>query len=210
MSGLSVSSQETSPTLAAIVGEIGDELPGYREHTSPDGMLTLAFTDIEGSTEMMERLGEDRFFDVMYIHNKIVRSCVLEFGGDVVKSQGDGYLIAFRSASAALDFAVELQHLLDRHNTSEPAQPLRVRVGMHTGNIFQLDDDFLGRAVVLAARITGRARGGEILVSAACREYTRHVGRWQYGRMMELRLKGLAAPETVYCLEWTTSGAPER
>jgi class 3 adenylate cyclase len=205
VSGLYVSSRETSPTLAAIVDEVGDDLPGYRERTSPDGMLTLAFTDIEGSTEMMERLGEDRFFEVMSTHNRIVRDCVVEFGGDVVKSQGDGYLIAFGSASAALDFAVELQHVLARHNASEPTQPLYVRVGMHTGNIFQLDDDFLGRAVVLAARITGRARGGEILVSAACREYTRHVGRWEYGRMMELRLKGLVGSETVYALNWSES-----
>jgi class 3 adenylate cyclase len=77
-----------------------------------------------------------------------------------------------------------------------------VRVGMHTGNIFQLDDDFLGKAVVLAARITGRARGGEILVSAACREYTRSVGRWRYGPAMELRLKGLTEAERVYSLDW--------
>jgi class 3 adenylate cyclase len=205
VSGLSVPSSETSPSLAAIVEELGADLPVCREKTSPDGMLTLAFTDIEGSTEMMERLGEDRWVEVMFIHNRIVRDCVGEHGGEVVKSQGDGFMIAFASASAALDCAVELQRILSRHNAAEPAQTLRVRVGLHTGNIFQVDDDFLGKAVVLAARITGRARGGEILVSAACREYTCRVGRWRYGQAMELRLKGLASEERVYSLDWSAS-----
>ena len=76
---------------------------------------------------------------------------------------------------------------------------------MHTGNIFALDDDFLGRAVVLAARITGHARGGEILVSAASREYTRSVGRWRYGQATELKPKGLASVEQVYSVDWTAN-----
>ena len=119
-------------------------------------------------------------------------------------------MVAFASASAALDCAVELQRDLSRHNAQRPAQSLRVRVGLHTGNIFQLDDDFLGKAVVLAARITGRARGGEILVSSDCREYTRRVGRWRYGPAMELRLKGLAGAQRVYSLDWSGERSGER
>jgi len=182
---------------------MGADLPVCREKTSPDGMLTVAFTDIEGSTEMMERMGEDRWVDVMFHHNRIIRDCVDEHGGDVIKSQGDGFMIAFASASASLEWAVELQRTLSRYTAPDPAGPLRVRVGLHTGNIFRLDDDFLGKAVVLAARITGHARGGEILVSAACREYTMSVGRWRYGQAMELRPKGLAGVERVYSLDWT-------
>jgi class 3 adenylate cyclase len=203
VNGLSVPSSETSPSLAALVEEVGADLPGCRDKTSPDGMLTVAFTDIEGSTEMMERLGDESWVGVMFAHNRIVRECVVAHGGEVIKSRGDGFMIAFASAAAALDCAVELQRLLSRRNATEPARPLHVRVGLHTGNIFQLDDDFLGKAVVLAARITGRARGGEILVSAACREYTRSVGRWRYGQAMELKLKGLAGAELVYPLEWS-------
>lgn len=112
-------------------------------------------------------------------------------------------MVAFASASAALDCAVELQRSLSRYNAAVPGEALHVRVGLHTGNIFQLDDDFLGKAVVLAARITGQARGGEILVSADCREYTHRVGRWRFGSAMELRPKGLASVEQVYPLEWS-------
>ena len=200
--GLAVTPDETSPSLAAVVAQIDPALPDYRNQTSPDGMLTVAFTDIEGSTEMMERMGEDRWVDVMFHHNRITRDCVDEYGGEVIKSRGDGFMITFASASAALDCAVELQRSLSRYNVPGPAGPLRVRVGLHTGNIFHLDDDFLGKSVVLAARITGHARGGEILVSAACREYTMSVGRWRYGQGIELRPKGLAAIEQVYPLDW--------
>jgi class 3 adenylate cyclase len=166
-------------------------------------MLTVAFTDIEGSTEMMESLGEEPWMEVIFTHNRMVRDCVQEHGGDVVKSQGDGFMVTFASASRALDWAVELQRVLSRYNAGAPAAALSVRVGLHTGNIFQADEDFLGKAVVLAARITGRAQGGEILVSAASREYTEHVSRWTYGEPMELQLKGLANVERVYSLDWS-------
>ena len=168
-------------------------------------MLTVAFTDIEGSTAMMESIGEARWMEVIFIHNRMVRECVRGHGGDVIKSQGDGFMVTFSSASAALDWAVALQQQLARYNAGAPIAPLHVRVGMHTGNIFQADEDFLGKAVVLAARITGRARGDEILVSAASREYTEHLGRWTYGRPMQLRLKGLTRVECVYSLDWAPS-----
>jgi class 3 adenylate cyclase len=202
MADLSVSRNETSESLALIVEDVGAELPGYRHKTSPDGMLTVAFTDIEGSTELMERIGEERWMEVMVGHNRLVRDCVRAHGGDVVKSQGDGFMVLFSSTSAALDWAVDLQRALARHNEGQPVAPVRVRVGLHTGNIFQTEEDFLGKAVVLAARITGRARGGQILVSEASMEYTRLVGRWSYDESMELRLKGLASAERVYSLDW--------
>ena len=203
MSGLSVSSSETSPTLAAIVEEIGADLPDCHEKTSPDGMLTIVFTDIEGSTEMMERLGEERWLEVMFTHNRMVRDCVVQHGGEVIKSQGDGFMVTFASASAALDCGIELQRILGRYNAATLAESLHVRVGMHTGSVFEAEQDFLGKAVVLAARITGCARGGEVLVSAASREYTERVGRWRYGEPRDLTLKGLATIERAYPLVWS-------
>jgi class 3 adenylate cyclase len=204
MSGLTVTSAETSPSLAAIVATVDTDLPDYRRQTSPEGMVTVVFTDLECSTEMLEFLGEDRWLEVILTHNRIIRDCVSEHGGQVVKSQGDGFMITFASASAALAWAIEMQRILARYNAANPEQRLRMRIGVHTGNIFQAEKDFLGRAVVLAARITGRARGGQILVSAACREYTNRSGRWRYGAPAELTLKGLASVERVYSLEWET------
>jgi class 3 adenylate cyclase len=197
-----VSSTETSPSLAAIVAAVDTDLEDYRRQTSPEGMVTIVFTDLEASTEMLEEMGEDRWLEVMLEHSRIIRDCVAEHGGEVAESQGDGYMITFASASAALAFSVASQRTLGRYNREHHDQPLRVRIGMHTGNIFQSGDDVLGRAVVLAARITGRARGGEILVSEDCREYTRRAGRWSFSGPIELALKGLASAERVYSLDW--------
>jgi class 3 adenylate cyclase len=169
-------------------------------------MMTVMFTDIERSTEMLERLGENRWLEIILTHNRIVRDCVSDHGGDVVKSQGDGFMLAFASARAAITCAVELQRALAEYEACVLRQGLRVRIGVHTGNIFTDNEDFLGRAVVLAARITGRARGGEILVSDACRDYTEHLGVWRYGQPTELRLKGLAAAERVHSVEWSERG----
>jgi class 3 adenylate cyclase len=203
LEGLYVSRDETSTSIAAIVAELDVEPLAQRTHTSPDGMMTIVFTDVEGSTEMLERLGEDRWFEMMLTHNQLIRTTVSHHGGSVVKSQGDGFMILFSSASAALALAIALQRAFVEQNPGGPDDPLRVRIGLHTGNVLQTEEqDYLGRAVVLAARITGRARGGEILVSDACRDYTEHVGEWQYGRPAELNLKGLTDTARVHPLDW--------
>jgi class 3 adenylate cyclase len=203
-----VTAKETSPAIAAIVAQVDPDLPEYRHQTSPDGMMTIMFTDIEGSTELMEQLGEEAWLEVMLSHNNLVRRVVAECGGDVVKGQGDGFMLAFRSAGSALACAVELQHSVTRFNAANRGRPLRVRIGVHTGNIFQLEDDFLGRTVILAARIAGRARGAEVLVSAAAKEYTERLGRWNYGAPTSLSLKGLAGVEHVYSLNWQAASMP--
>jgi class 3 adenylate cyclase len=197
-----VNPAETSPSLAAIVADVDGDLPETRQQTSPDGMMTIAFTDLEGSTELMERIGEEQFLELMLEHNRIVRECVAEHDGDIPKSRGDGFLLIFAHSSAALACAVDLQRALAAYNELHPQQQMRVRVGVHTGNIFQADEDWLGRAVVLAARITGFAHGGEILVSSACREYTLRLGRWEFGRPADMQPKGLSASERVYPLDW--------
>lgn len=200
--GLSVSRHDTSEVIASIVEEVDVAPLASRQETSPDGMVTIVFTDVERSTETLERLGEDRWFKLMLIHNEIVRTTVAGHGGTVVKSQGDGFMMTFASAAAALECATALQRAFAGHNELNPDQRLPVRIGLHTGNIFQLEDDVLGKAVVMAARITGQASGGEILVSADSRDYTVRLGRWRYDPRGELSLKGLAQPERVYSLQW--------
>jgi class 3 adenylate cyclase len=195
-------SRETSQSLAAIVAAVDiTELP-FRGQTSPDGTTTVVFTDIEGSTEMLERLGEERWLKVMREHNRMLRKRVSVHDGEIVKSQGDGFMIVFASVSAALACAVELQRIFRTYNARHPDEELRVRIGLHTGNIFQEQDDFLGRTVVVAARITGRARGGEVLVSATSKDYTEHLGRWRFGPSFEFRAKGLSSPQRVHVVDW--------
>jgi class 3 adenylate cyclase len=200
--GSSVTAAETSPSLAAIIAQVDPALPDFRHRTSPDGMMTIVFTDIEGSTELMERLGEDPWLELMLRHNKLVRSVVASYDGDVVKSQGDGFMLVFGSAAAALSCVVELQRAMTRLSATDRTRSLHIRIGVHTGNVFHAEHDFFGRAVILAARITAQARGGEVLISASCKEYTERLERWSYGEPALVSLKGLAEAQCLYPLEW--------
>ncbi len=164
--------------------------------------MTVVFTDVEGSTAMLERLDEKRWLEVIREHNRLVRERVSAHGGVVVKSQGDGFMIIFDSASAALASAVEVQQIFSVYNARHADHQLRVRIGLHTGNVFQEQDDFLGKTVVVAARITGRARGGEVLVSGTVKDYTERVGQWRFGPPSELSLKGLSATQRVHSVDW--------
>ena len=94
----------------------------------------------------------------------------------------------FLAVKSALACAVELQKLFSAYSGRHGEQQLRVRIGLHTGNVFREQDDFLGRTVIVAARITGRARGGEVLVSQAVKEYTERAGRWDFGPPSNLGL----------------------
>jgi class 3 adenylate cyclase len=119
-----------------------------------------------------------------------------------VKSLGDGFMIAFQSARRALRCAVALQRAFAAHGRSHPEQVIRVRIGLHAGDAVRSDDDFFGKAVVLAARIASQARGGEVLVSpvllaiADDRELRFDAGR-------EVELKGLVGRHRVHALHWT-------
>jgi class 3 adenylate cyclase len=196
-------SEETSPSLAAVVAAADVAEFPFRGQTSPDGTVTVVFTDVEGSTAMLERLDEKRWLDVMREHNRLVRERVSAHDGVVVRSQGDGFMIIFASASGALACAVELQQVFSVYSARQADQQLRVRIGLHTGNVFQEQDDFLGKTVVVAARITGRARGGEVLVSGTLKDYTEHVGKWRFGPPCELRLKGLTSTQRVHSVDWS-------
>jgi class 3 adenylate cyclase len=195
-------SEETSPSLAAVVAAVDIARYPFRGQTSPDGSMTVVFTDVEGSTGMLERLGEERWLEVIRDHNRLVRERVSAHDGVVVKSQGDGFMLIFASASAALASAVELQEVFRVYSAQLANEPLRVRIGLHTGNVFQERDDFLGKTVVVAARITGRARGGEVLVSGALKEYTEHLAEWRFGPPADLNLRGLASPQRVHPVYW--------
>ena len=192
-------SDETSiDVLASAVRGEPLDLGG---HTSPDGAITLVFSDIEGSTELIEKLGERPWFDLVRDHNAIVRGLVGAHDGTVVKSQGDGFMLAFSSAHSALQCAIEVERAFEER-PDESAHPLRIRIGAHTGFVIADSDDFYGRNVVLAARIADQAGGGEILVSEAAKQYTESDPGFRFESRGELRLKGLVGEHTVFQLHW--------
>jgi len=181
-----------------IASALGPAPPDLGSFSSPDGALTLLFTDIEGAAEMKERLGDERWSDLLRDHGTMVERIVEHHDGNVVKSESDGYMIAFSSAHAGLRCAIELQRTFAGLGT-----PLPVRTGLHSGYVIVNADEFFGRNVVLAARIADRARGGEILVSEALREYTETDPTFAFEPRGEFHFKGMLGEYDVYAVKWT-------
>ncbi|MEE9251299.1 MAG: adenylate/guanylate cyclase domain-containing protein, partial [Alphaproteobacteria bacterium] len=121
--------------------------------------------------------------------------------GFEVKSEGDGFMLAFQSARKALQCAAEIQRAFAQRNESAD-EPIKVRIGLHTGEAIKEADDFFGKNVILAARIAGQAQGGEILVSSLLKELTESGGDIAFGEGREVELKGLADPHRVYQIAW--------
>jgi class 3 adenylate cyclase len=158
----------------------------------------MLFSDIEASTALNERVGDVRWLELLRAHHAVVREQVQEHGGFEVKEQGDGFMIAFPSARTAVQCARAIQRAIDGHLAEHPDGPIRLRIGLHTGEAIREEADFYGKNVVLAARIADQARGGEILASSVVRQLTESAGDVQFENEREVELEGLAGTHTVY------------
>jgi class 3 adenylate cyclase len=202
-------------SIDIVAHRVDRERPDLSATAAPDGTVTLVFSDMEGFTAMTERLGDLRAREVIRAHNRIVRVQVAAHGGYEVELQGDGFLLAFGSARRALHCAIAIQRAMAAHSAEHPEEPLRVRIGLHTGEALREADKFFGRTVILAARIAAQALGGEILASAVIHELARSGGDVCFGDRRLLELKGIAEPQSVYEVDWTTGrrcfrGCPAR
>ena len=139
-----------------------------RERSLPTGTVTFLFSDIEGSTRLVQQLGPAAYTELLERHNAILRAAFERHGGTERGTQGDSFLVMFPEAPAAVEAAVEAQRELS--TTSWPAgAEVRVRMGMHAGLATLGGDDYVGIDVHRAARIAAAAHGGQILVSEATR-----------------------------------------
>ena len=165
--------------------------------TLPDGTVTLLFTDIEGSTRLLEELGE-RYEQLLTDVRHIVRAAVEGNGGVVVDTQGDAFFVAFAQARDAVVAAVDSQRGLEGHDWPGATKP-RVRMAIHTGEPARVDEGLVGMAVHRAARICAAGHGGQILLSSTTRDIVRDrlpsgVALVDAGRH---RLKDLDRPESI-------------
>lgn len=164
--------------------------------------VTLLFTDIVDSTRLAERFGDQRWFGVLSAHNALVREQVARHGGDEIKAQGDGFMVAFSSARRALLAAIGIQRALEGYRRSHPEHPLHVRLGLHTGEVLADDGDLFGRNVILASRIAGAAGADEILASALTKQLADAGGDLGFGDGRSIPLKGLGAEWVVHPVDW--------
>jgi len=155
------------------------------------GVVTFLFTDLVGSTGILDRLGEDAFDALRRRHFSLLRAAVADHGGQEVKNLGDGLMVAFTSPLAALRCALAMQQAVEDQNSNESCGALELRVGVHAGEPLPDGDDFFGTAVVVARRLCDLAEGGQVLASEVA---TRLIGardEFRFTPLGPLALRGM-------------------
>ncbi len=166
----------------------------------PAGTVTLLFTDIEGSTRLLQRLGE-RYSEVLAECRHLLRGAFVDFHGYEVDTQGDAFFVVFARAAEAVSAAVTAQRALTAHTWPEGIE-VHVRMGLHTGEPSLIPEGYTGVDVHQAARIMSAGHGGQVLLSQATRELVEHnlPDGVALRDMGEHRLKDLQHPSHLYQL----------
>lgn len=137
---------------------LGDDAPG-----SPDGTVTILFTDIEGSTNLLHRLGE-KYEELLTVHHAIIRRALSSWNGREESTEGDSFFAVFAKAMDAVHAVVQIQRQLNNESWPEDVQ-VRVRMGLHTGEPRIVKGEYIGMDVHRAARIASAGHGGQVLLS---------------------------------------------
>src|SRR3954453_17953286 len=175
----------------------------------PSGTVTFLFSDMEGSTRLLKQLGRDRYGELLAAHNALLREAFTGNGGIEIDRQGDAFFFVFRSAGTAVAAAAAAQRAMLAHTWPDDT-PVRVRIGLHTGEASVSGEGYVGFAVHQAARLGDLGHGGQILLSRTTpalveHELPRDVRIRDLG---ETRLPGLDRPEAVFQI--VAEGLPDR
>ncbi|WP_068189919.1 adenylate/guanylate cyclase domain-containing protein [Mycobacterium sp. UM_CSW] len=168
---------------------------------TPDGRVVILFSDIEESTALNERIGDRAWVKLISAHDKLISGLVRERSGHVVKSQGDGYMIAFSRAEEAVRCGIDVQEALHNNGKRKRNQDIRVRIGIHMGRSVRRGDDLFGRNVAMAARVAAQATGGQILVSEPVRDALRDCDGIRFDEGREVELKGFSGRYRLFSVE---------
>jgi class 3 adenylate cyclase/tetratricopeptide (TPR) repeat protein len=161
--------------------------------------VTVLLTDIEGSTDLQSRLGDLAARTMVRAHDEVVRDALARFDGHEVKAMGDGFLVSFTSSRRALECACAIQQAVTDQTE------LRVRIGLHAGEVIHEDEDIHGAAVAAAARIMAQARGGEIVVSDLVRQLA-GAAAVRFRERGRVALKGLEGTWLLHDVLWQSDG----
>lgn len=192
--------------------ELAGRLRGGSETTSTEtaitarpvaaAVVTLLFTDLVGSTELLGELGDDEAERLRRVHFGLLRDVATAHGGEEVKNLGDGLMVAFGSAVNAVGCAIAIQQAVHRHNARERDERLRVRVGLNIGEPIRDEGDYFGTPIVVAKRLCTKADGGQILASELLRALVGTRGGFAFRSRGPVALKGIAEPLTACEIVW--------
>ncbi len=174
-----------------------ESAPGTRE-----GTVTILFSDMVDYAGMTERLGDQQSREILRAHHQIVRQLLGTYGGREIRVRGDGFMVAFGGVGRALRCAASMQRTFAAYSRTHPDLPIRVHIGIHTGEALEEDDDVLGHTVIVASRIADVAGPGEVLVSSLTAQMVERSEEFTFADRREIPLKGLSRPQPVARLVW--------
>jgi adenylate cyclase len=192
---------EVQDSSRGLVDRRGDPLFA---RLSPDGEVTILFTDVQESTALMERMGEQAAHAALRAELCRQEQTVQRHRGSAVKRLGDGIMAAFATPGSALHCAIEIQSD-DARRTTIP-----IRIGLHTGEVIVHEGDYFGRTVAMAARLTAHAEGGEIVADVAFRSLADLPEGWRFSPPRRVRLKGFPGRRQVVRVECCQAVAQPR
>jgi class 3 adenylate cyclase len=189
------------PTQAIIIEEVEELLPwqlrGAPAAAARRVAKTFMFTDIVGSTNLAEALGDDAWEGVIRWHDQTLRALFAAHQGGDVATRGDGFMVSFDAPEAALACAVAIQRSLAEHRQAHGFAP-QIRIGLHAADATQVGAEFMGMGVHEAARIAALAGGGEILASRATVAGT----SFRASEPRKVTLKGISESVEVVSVQW--------
>lgn len=193
--------------VSASLDELGrfvvEDLVEIERIATPDGTVTLLFSDIVDSTAHNEQLGDRDWLKVLRSHDEVVRREVEARRGHVVKSQGDGYMVVFPDPLAGVRAALAIQQGLHARRRLRLAD-IRIRIGLHTGRVLSHEGDYFGRNVAMAARVAAYGDAGDVLVSDAVHDTIDGVPGLTTELLATTTLKGLAGEHRL----WSVTPTP--
>lgn len=171
--------------------------------------VTVAFTDLVGSTELASRIGHDAYELLRHSHFERLRLAVANHNGSEIKTTGDGLMLHFTSTADAVACAIAMQQSAGISSRQGGSAPLEIRIGISSGEATRDGDDLYGPPVVEAARLCAEASAGQILVSDVVRSLTRGKGH-RFTSVGERTLKGLPEPVSAFEAVWEPLPKPAR
>jgi class 3 adenylate cyclase len=205
--GLALPAAGRAEDAGALAPALGRRAPPPPRPAAPAAERIILVSDMEQSTELITRLGDQAAQALLRVHNRIVRSCLRAHRGVEIQHTGDGFIVAFDSASDAVRCAVAIERRLARRERSSMGMPLRVRIGLHAGTPLAEEGRLFGVAMNTTARICSRAAPREILASEAVRALSAGSGL-SFEALGEFALKGLERPVPLHRVVWEEEAPP--
>ena len=187
--------------VKAFLGRVEDPAPTAGEVSIDSPFRAIMFTDLEGSTQMISELGDEKSMELLRTHNALTRDALHTHAGREIKHTGDGFMASFTSAVNAVECAIAIQKMIIKHSEENPDDGMDLRIGISAGEPVRNDNQLYGAAVNLAARLCAHANPGSILVAQVVRDLM--VGkRIPFTGLGEFEAKGFEKPVPLIEVTW--------